>query len=157
MADRIEPVDPPKDAPKAERPKRRAAPNTVKLKEQLAELYVTLGLVVVTPIDRLGGALLAANADDLAEQWIALAETNPAVKRTLQKLVEVGGWGGVIMAHGMIVLPVLANRGMFPDQVAGGAAAMTMMQHPEVAPLFTHPRFNTERQPEGNGNGATGS
>lgn len=123
-----------------------------KLKEQIAELYVTLGIMVVTPLDRLGGHLMAANADEIADQWIALAETNPSVKRTLMKLVEVGGWGGVVMAHATILLPVLANRGLFPDQVAQGTAAMTMLAHPETQPLFTHARFGTGRE---NGDGGS--
>lgn len=146
----IEPVTPPdtadeeqKAAPQSQRPSRKKGPGMGKLKEQVAELYATLGMMVVTPIDPLAGHLVAANADDLAEQWVALAETNPTVKKTLQKLVEAGGWGGVVMAHGMIILPVLVNRGAFPDHVAGPIAAATVMQVPTAGPLFTHERFHT--------------
>lgn len=152
----VEEVTPPKtdDAPKADtKAKRRATPGSAKLKEQVADLYATIGMVAIAPIDRLAGTLLVNQSEELAEQWIKLAETNPAVKRALNKLVEAGGWGGIIMAHGMIVLPVLANRGMFPDQAANAMAMVTVTQHPEVAPLFNHPRFSETATPVPNGNG----
>lgn len=135
------------------RAKPKARPGSTQLKGQVAELYVTIGMMVVTPIDRLAGMLIVKQADDIAEQWIELAETNASVKNALLKLVEVGGWGGVVMAHGMILLPVLANRGLFPDQMAQPMAAMTAMQHPETIELFTHPRFKTETA---SGNGHVG-
>ena len=157
----IEGVDPPtKDSkPEAERaaaperPARRAAPGMRKLHEQVTDLYVTLGTMVVTPIDRLAGYLLVEQAEALAQTWIDLAETNPAVKRALSKLVEAGGWGGVLVAHGMVMMPVLANRGMFPDHIANGIAMGTILTQEDdeararVQALFTHSRFN------GNGSG----
>lgn len=158
----IEAVTPPgksktRDKPKTDTPPgraRRATPGSTKLKQQLTDLYVSIGTIAVTPIDRLAGVLLVTQAEDLAQTWIDLAETNTAVKKALQKLVEAGGWGGVIVAHGMILMPVLANRGLFPDHVAHGAAFMTIANQPEetqaaVQALFTHPRFH----PNTNGNG----
>lgn len=150
----IEAVDPPTDTkPKADKPPRRRAPNSAKLEEGLTELYVTLGTIAVAPFDKLAGTLLVAQAPELAAHWVALAETNPAVKKALLKLVEAGGWGGLIVAHGMVVMPVLANRGAFPDHVANGAAMMTVMQHPETADLFTHARFKEPLQQNATENG----
>lgn len=159
QGDKITGVTPPPKAnadgaPKADappRPAKRAAPGAKQLHGQLVDLYVSIGTIAVTPIDPLAGALFVARSDELAQTWIDLAETNPKVKKALQKLVEAGGWGGVVIAHGMLLMPVLANRGLFPDHVAGPAAAMTVLQNPEVGPLFTHERF---RQPNGNGAGA---
>lgn len=153
----IEPVTPPKEKdapPKSERP-RRAAPGSAKLREGLTDLYVTIGAVAVTPLDRLAGALLIADAEEIAGEWVALAEKDPAVRKALEKLIQAGGWGSVIMAHGLILLPVLANRGMFPDQVAAGTAVMTVARHKDVAPLFTHERFRQAAPPEqASGNGS---
>lgn len=112
-----------------------------KLKEEVAELYTTLGMMVVAPIDGLAGRLVVTNADDLAEQWVKLARTQPSVKRVLKKLVEAGGWSGVILAHAMIAVPVLANRGLLPDQAAVPVATMTMMNDPDSVRLFTHDRW----------------
>ena len=109
----IEPVTPPDTAdepPQPERAKPKRAPGSRKLEQQIAELYATIGMVAVAPLDRLAGTLIVKQADELAEQWVTLAETNPTVKKALQRLVEAGGWGGVVMAHGMILIPVLANR-----------------------------------------------
>lgn len=138
-----------KPAASGKRPPKRTPPNSAKLRGQLTELYVSIGTLVVTPVDRLAGALMVAQAEDLAQTWVDLADANPAVKKALQRLVEAGGWGGVVIAHGMLLMPVLANRGMFPDQAAGFAMAGTCLMHPEVTDLFTHPRFHGE-----NGNGA---
>lgn len=138
-------------APVAQHAK-RAGPGMAKLREQLTDLYVSIGTMVVTPLDRLAGTLMIASAPDLAQTWVDLAETNPAVKRALQKMVEAGGWGGVVIAHGMLLMPVLANRGLFPDHVAQGSAMLTVLQYQESVPtigeLFTHERF---RQPATNG------
>ena len=149
----IEGVTPPgaDSPPKAERPKRKPSPGSGKLREGLEDFYVTIGAVAITPIDRLAGALMIANAPDIADQWVSLAEKDARVKRALESLVQAGGWGGVIMAHGMIMLPVLANRGMLPDQIAAGAAVMTVSQHPETLPLFTHPRFANVSGTNGSG------
>lgn len=152
----IEPIDVPgkskaRDGSPPDTPPRtakRAAPGARKLHEQLTELYVSIGTIAITPLDPLAGALFVARSDELAQTWVDLAETNPAVKRALQKLVEAGGWGGVVIAHGMLLFPVLANRGLFPDHVAGGAAMLTQLQNPETAPLFTHPRWK-QGQPNG--------
>lgn len=152
---KIEPITPPgkndaDDAPRNEttpRRAKRAQPGMKQLHEQLTDLYVSLGTMVITPVDKLAGALFVAQADELAQTWCDLADTNPAVKRALKKLVEAGGWGGVVIAHGMILMPVLANRGLFPDHVASGAAILTMAQYPDTGPLFNHPRWQS------NGNG----
>lgn len=149
QGDKIEAVTPPG---KDEKPRasgaaaatgggKRAAPGSRKLQEQLAELYVSIGTMVVTPVDPLAGALFVARSDELAQTWVDLAETNPKVKKALLKLVEAGGWGGVVIAHGMLLFPVLVNRGLFPDHVAVPGAMLTIAQNPEVAPLFTHERF----------------
>jgi hypothetical protein len=87
-------------------------------------------------------------AGELAEAWVDLAERDPRVKRTLERLLEATGWGGIVAAHVAIIIPVIANRGMLPDGIANGAAAFTLMQNPEVAPLFNHERWSQNASPE---------
>jgi hypothetical protein len=130
---------PPESAPKSRGPGMR------KLETQLRETYETLAVVAVFPFDNLAGSLLHAKAGELAASWVDLAERDTRVKRTLERLMEATGWGGVVMAHAAIVIPVIANRGMLPDSVAGGAAMLTIMQHPETQQHFTHERW---QQPE---------
>jgi hypothetical protein len=126
-----------------------------KLETQLRELYETLAVVVVAPLDQLGGTLMHKRAGELAEAWVDLAERDPRVKRTLERLLEATGWGGIVAAHVAIVIPVIANRGMLPDGIANGAAAFTLMQNPDLAPLFNHERWSQNASPNGNGNGRT--
>lgn len=149
----------------AERPESEFTRAEKKLQEEVAELYVLMGTMLVAPVDGLAGRLIVKGADDLAEQWVRLARTQPSVRRVLNRLVEAGGWTGVLMAHAMIAVPVLANRGLLPNQAAVPIATMVMMGDPEAAPLFTHPRWRevgliVDEQPEytpGDERGANGN
>lgn len=114
-----------------------------KLKDEVAELYVLMGTMLVAPVDNLAGRLVVKGADDLAEQWVKLSRSQPSVKRVLKKLVEAGGWSGVVLAHAMIAVPVMANRGMLPDPVAAQIGTLTMISDPDSVPLFTHERWRT--------------
>ncbi len=137
--------------PLSDTPKTRG-PGMRKLETQLRETYETLAVIAVMPFDQLAGALVHKRAGELAESWIDLAERDSRIKHTLERLMEATGWGGVVATHAAIIIPVLANRGMLPDAVAGGAAAMTLMQFPDLKPYFTHERWNTSTT-NANGNG----
>jgi hypothetical protein len=147
--------DVPQSAPSLESAPKQRGPGMRKLETQLRELYETLAVVVVAPLDQLGGTLMHKRAGELAEAWVDLAERDPRVKRTLERLLEATGWGGIVAAHVAIVIPVIANRGMLPDGIANGAAAFTLMQNPDLAPLFNHERWSQNASPNGNGNGRT--
>lgn len=150
---RIKPVNPPAtdatdttdaregrdDAPHVER---SLTPAEKKLHKQLTEFYQTIAITVATPLDALGGQLLFHRSEELAENWIVLAKTNPKVKKVIENLLSASGIGTIIVGHAAIVLAVLANRGAFPDEMAGGIAMFTCMQTPEVRPFFNHPRFH---------------
>lgn len=154
MIDRPEAVDPPivDDAPSMEVPEKVRTGAYKKLDKQLTEFYQAIAVTVVSPIDALGGTLMFQRAPDLAGSWVDLAEQNPKVKATLERILEAGGVFGIITVHAAILMPVLVNRGMFADNVAGGIASFTLLQNPEVMPLFTHERFRQqESSPNGNG------
>lgn len=143
------------DTPEAQdalAPSRERTPAERKLEKQLSELYQTLSITVVSPIDQLGGQLLFHRSEELAAEWVDLARVNPKVKRALENILKAGGVFGVLAGHAMIVAAVVANRGGLPDQMAGMVLMGTVLQTPEVGHLFTHPRFHTGAQ-----NGAGGS
>lgn len=150
----------PKDAPKDDAPKLESSrpprgPGMRKLEGQLRELYETLAVIAISPFDQLAGTLVHHRAGELAEAWIDLAERDARVKKTLERLLEATGWGGIVAIHAAIIIPVIANRGMLPDGIANGAAAITVMQNPDVAPLFNHPRWAQQNTANANGNGRT--
>lgn len=133
--------------------KHELTPALRKLKSQIAELYVSVGLMVM-PVERLGGALLAKQSEDLADDWARLAESDPEVKRILTKVVSAGGWGSVVMGHAMIGMAVLVNRGVGPDQIAAGIAFTVVTKHPDLREFFDHERFTGSTTPPAGGNGS---
>jgi hypothetical protein len=114
---------PPKATPrKAPAAKKAAAPtsapagpgrpsNKTKLGERIAETYASIGLaasMIPHPMAQPIGLAIAQAGPGAGVAWAELAETNPAVKRALDKAMTTSGWGGVLAAHLPIVMTVVA-------------------------------------------------
>lgn len=91
----------------------KAAGNMTALRSSLIEMYMFVGMGV-TIIDPMDGMTITGSAEKLADSWITLANSNPKVKKFLFKVTTGGGVGAVIIAHLMVMVPILANHDMLP-------------------------------------------
>jgi hypothetical protein len=117
-----EPDTPPKETPpksKGERkttlnPDGKRTPKWAKLESELAQMYSALALPFAAMGDDFCASHLASNAESLASSWVDLAQQNPNVEKVLQSLVTGGAWGGVIMTHAFVALPIAAHHNLIP-------------------------------------------
>jgi hypothetical protein len=91
---------------------RRASRSMAGIEQSLAEGYRFLGLGV-SAFSEMAGMEIAGHADDLAKSWVIAAESNPKLRKTLEKMAMTGGMSGVIMAHLMVALPIAKHHGLF--------------------------------------------
>lgn len=61
-------------------------------------------------IDRRDGAAIIAGAPKLAKALDDLARDNKQLRETLQKMLQVTGWGQLAAAVAAIVVPIVANH-----------------------------------------------
>lgn len=80
----------------------------------LSEMYAMLGLAVGFA-DGFTGMQIASRSDEMAESWRTLVNTNPKVRKALEKMVTGSGWGTVVTAHVLTVLPILVHHKIVPD------------------------------------------
>lgn len=111
-------------------PRKTAAPTSAGVRytpgmfvEQLTMVYTAVGMGI-SAFDKhaipqedgtvinvpLCGMAIANNAENIAVQWDKLAEKNPAVRRTLVKMMQGGAWAGVIGAHLPILGAIMGNH-----------------------------------------------
>jgi hypothetical protein len=84
------------------------------LEVALADLYRSVAFGVGI-FDQFDAMTIAGSADSLAHSWIVLAETDPKVRKFLQKITTGTGWGAVILAHMMIAMPIMINHNALPQ------------------------------------------
>lgn len=116
-------VDPPTEdaAPKPPTAKKERKPatttRTTSLEKRLTEMYVSIGTMVIVADPTCGLAVVQA-APEIGAALDNLAKENKSVRKALEKMLQGGAWGGVIMAHFPIITTVLAHHGLLPEQVA---------------------------------------
>lgn len=116
---------------------RKVTPTMMALREGLMGIY-TAAQMAVFMFDGESALIIENTKDKCADAWIELAERDPKVKQFLVRITSGSAWGGVIIAHGMMIIPILAKRGIVP----GGA-------------LFDGALFNMTPEPNGNVTGLT--
>lgn len=79
---------------------------TNKDKEKLIGVYVTAGMFI-TPLKPDAGYAIGNSAEECANAWFELAETNDNVRKTVLMLVEGGAWGRVMAAHLPIIMALI--------------------------------------------------
>lgn len=84
-------------------------------------MMLAMGLVFIDPFD---AKVLMAKADQGAKALANLAQTNPAIRRFLEKGVEAAGYGPVLLWGAQVLVPILAHHGMIRG-VADPASAQT--------------------------------
>ena len=63
------------------------------------------------------GGIVATNASAVASAWTKLAESNRGVEKVLMSITGGVAYGEVITATAMMVLAILANHGVLPEQI----------------------------------------
>jgi hypothetical protein len=118
-------------ATRSSRPRSRG--NDKLILESLTGLYgmIGAGLAGVGQVQGNAGLLAAGvnvtiQGEELAQQWVALGDQVPAVRRALEGMLQTGAVSVVVMGNIGIVLPVLAAAGILPQQVGN------MFLHPEA-------------------------
>lgn len=88
------------------------------LTRPLTDLFVSIG-AMVSVVNQVDGQIIIEGAPRLAESLNAVAKDNPAVYKSLERMLTGSAWGGVFMASGAIAIPILANHGLLPFQLPG--------------------------------------
>lgn len=108
---------PPPPGPAAAKPVASRKGPTPQLQKSLEELFSAPAYVYAINGDQWAQDHITENAPKLAEAYYKLAQKNPAVKRTLERLTTGSAWGGVAVATGATVLPLLAHHQLLPAPV----------------------------------------
>lgn len=109
------PPEPGRTAPRAASPGRKAP-----LQKSLEELFAAPALIYSMTGDQVAATFVAGRAEPLAEAWYNLSRESPAVKRILERLTTGSAWGGVAVATGATVLPLLVHHDLLPFELPFG-------------------------------------
>lgn len=120
-----EPVKPAAKLKEEAPTKRKLSATDKKLADDLTQIYVAVGLSIngIGSLKEDAGIALTGQrfvekAESLSQNWLELANTNPAVKAALKKITQGSALGSLIVGHAVCVLPFVADRGIIPPQVA---------------------------------------
>lgn len=105
---------PPPGPAAAPKPRATGGGNRPQLQKSLEELFSAPALLYALKGDEWAEAHITEHAPRLAEAWYKLAQKNPAVRRMLENLTTGSAWGGVAVATGVTVLPLLAHHNALP-------------------------------------------
>lgn len=145
---------PPSAAPFEPEPRERTR-DLARMERQLTELYANIGTyggMMTGQKGMLAGGVIAGNAASLAEAWIDLAERDQGVRRAIQRVLESGGWAGVIGAHVVTILPIAALAGVLPANMAQQVFRGLAVANPELYAWLAMQTGNTPTPPPENGN-----
>lgn len=68
------------------------------------------------------GQIIVGGAPALGEAWGKLAADNPSVAKAIASLSTGSQFTGVVIATGMVLLPIMANHGLVPADMLGELA-----------------------------------
>lgn len=120
----VEFIPPPSEAGKASKGKSSSGSKSKKggltitqLENGLKSNFELLG-IALTGFDEFDGNVIVDKAPELASALTELAKANPRVRASLESLLEVGAWGGVITVFGgQIMLPIAVHHNWLPDNI----------------------------------------
>src|SRR5436190_14069388 len=84
------------------------------LQRRLEEFFAAPAAVYAAVGHQYPAQIIAVRSPALAEDLYKLSQENPAVKRLLERLMEGGAWGGVVVSVASILLPILSYHGVDP-------------------------------------------
>lgn len=89
-------------------------------------------------VDPVSAAFIGAAKEQCTDAWLDLAQRDPKVKRLLEKMTSGAGWGGVIMAHMGLFLPIMSKFGFIPGGALFDGALMNAAAAEQADPLHPH-------------------
>lgn len=87
------------------------------LQKSLEELFAAPAMGYALIGDEWAASFVTERAPVLAEAWYKLSVESPAVRRILTRLTAGSAWGGVAVATGATVLPLLAHHDLLPVEL----------------------------------------
>jgi hypothetical protein len=115
--------------------KGKRTPTDRKLALQIEGAYTALGMGVTTIGMQRGdervmmsGQSFMEKADDIAEQWMVLADANPKIKAALKKFTETSAMAGLVGVHVACLMPIIVSY--LPAPLAGAFASAAMQDDP---------------------------
>lgn len=79
----------------------------------LTKAFAIAGSLIATK-DPYAGSVIIRRSDALGDAWGKLAAANPKIARYLDIAQKTGVYGEALIVTASVVLPIMANRGMFP-------------------------------------------
>lgn len=110
--DTTEGTPPPEPAPSITG--RQAGARRAPLQKKLEEFFGTPALAYSFMGDQYGAELLAQRTPAMAEAWYDLSTKNAGVRRVLERLVEGGAWGAVVLSTASVLVPLAQHHGLIP-------------------------------------------
>jgi len=96
---------------------RKSGATVDSLVESIHGMYsmVAMGMTML-PATANDGMIVASKASDLAESWRPLLERDAKVRKMWEKAFTVSGYGTLIAAHLMVILPIAQSHNLIPSQ-----------------------------------------
>ena len=129
------PGGPSDTAPKRGRPKGSTNRSTMSVKsieEGLNQQFTILG-TVVSMANAYDGRVILEGTPQLSKALADLCDKNPKVKRNIERMLAGGTYGEVLIAAGLIAVPIMANHGLMPPSIASLYGQAIPPQEEEVA------------------------
>lgn len=108
----------PKNCPEHRARRADAAPRTSRAAVNI-EAAITANVAgiaqIVAMFNQYDGACIANGAPFLGASVADVAARDPKVRKALERAMASMGWGQVVAAVGMIVVPILVNHGIMPN------------------------------------------
>ncbi|MBT2400633.1 hypothetical protein [Streptomyces sp. ISL-100] len=92
------------------------------LESRIAQGFTTIGTFACI-VNEFDGMTIIQGAPNLAASLSKLADENPKVRESLEKMLAAGAWSAVIGAVAAVGIPIAANHKLLPPAVAGLFAA----------------------------------
>lgn len=146
-------AEPEDSAPKKRRGRPPGSKNQTsvkKIEDALNEYIAGIAMMFALANDQHCAAVVAQGGPRLAQAWAEVAKQNPAVYRVLERMMQGGAWGGVIISTLAIALPIMEHHNVLPAGLPNPFASPVAVE--EEAPPMT-PAEQAAREGENIGGG----
>lgn len=96
---------------------RKVRTTNVNLEPEIQAMFGVIAMAV-SFYNQKDGMVILQNSAQMATAWAELARTNPHVAKVLKTMTQGSAWGGVAMATLPVVIGIMANHEMMPEELA---------------------------------------